>query len=87
MFRQPAARSRSGRLGVSTGRLRQARVVGVAGGAATEVGRAVAVGQRQVVLQAVGQVRVGDERPAEADQVGPAPGQGFLGARLVYMPE
>ena len=34
------------------------------------------------MLQAVGQVGVGDERPAEADQVGPAPGQGFLGARL-----
>ena len=73
MFRQPAARSRSGRLGFQPAAC--CGKIGVAGGAATEVGRAVAVGQRQVVLRAVGQVGVGDERPAEADQVGqPWPG-------------
>ena len=83
MFRQPAARSRSGRLGFN----RPPAAGSGSGGAATEVGRAVAVGQRQVVLQAVGQVRVGDERPAEADQVGPALARASSARALVYMPE
>jgi hypothetical protein len=35
--------------------------------------------QRQVVLQAIGQIRVGDKRTAETNQVGPALSQRLFG--------
>src|SRR5471032_2221435 len=57
--------NRSGGLGYAV-----ERIVGVADLGAAEEARTVVVVQRQLVAQALGQIRVGDEVAAEGDQVG-----------------
>src|SRR5690606_19338716 len=50
-------------------------IVGVSGRAAAVEGVVVAIGERPVVAQPLHQVGVGDEGPAEGDQVGEAGGK------------
>ncbi len=57
----------------------QRRVIGEADRSTTEEGRTIRRIQFRPQSQALRQIRVGDERPAEANQVSPAFGQCLLG--------